>query len=68
VTPGTVLTSKTVLESEREQVTALFAGRKGLVERLADRDPEDARKLLDPACAARRRSLRMSFCEYDSKF
>ncbi|HEX6440472.1 MAG TPA: adenylate/guanylate cyclase domain-containing protein [Candidatus Binatia bacterium] len=43
-----ILTSKDVLEGERKQVTVLFADMKGSMELLADRDPEDARKLLDP--------------------
>ena len=43
-----ILTSKSVLEGERKQVTVLFADMKGSMELLADRDPEDARKLLDP--------------------
>ena len=43
-----ILTSKTSLEGERKQVTVLFADLKGSMELLADRDPEDARKLLDP--------------------
>ncbi len=42
-----VLTSKSALEGERKQVTVLFADLKGSMELLADRDPEDARKLLD---------------------
>src|SRR5262249_42986729 len=33
---------------ERKQVTVLFADLKGSMELLADRDPEEARKLLDP--------------------
>jgi len=36
------------LEGERKQVTVLFADLKGSMELLADRDPEDARKILDP--------------------
>ena len=36
------------LEGERKQVTVLFADLKGSLDLLADRDPEDARKLLDP--------------------
>jgi len=36
------------MEGERKQVTVLFADLKGSMELLADRDPEDARKLLDP--------------------
>jgi class 3 adenylate cyclase/tetratricopeptide (TPR) repeat protein len=43
-----ILTSKSALEGERKQVTILFADLKGSMELLADRDPEDARKLLDP--------------------
>jgi class 3 adenylate cyclase len=43
-----ILTSKSALEGERKQVTVLFADMKGSMERLADRDPEEARKLLDP--------------------
>src|SRR5215472_6602197 len=43
-----ILTSRTVLEGERKQVTVLFADIKGSMELLADRDPEDAQKLLDP--------------------
>jgi class 3 adenylate cyclase len=43
-----ILTSKTALEGERKHVTVLFADLKGSMELLADRDPEDARKLLDP--------------------
>ncbi len=35
-------------EGERKQVTVLFADLKGSLELLADRDPEDARRLLDP--------------------
>ena len=44
---GRILTSKSVLEGERKQVTVLFADLKGSMELLADRDPEEARKLLD---------------------
>jgi len=51
-TPGhlaeKILTSKTALEGVRKQVTVLFADLKGSMELLADRDPEDARQLLDP--------------------
>ena len=43
-----ILTSKVALEGERKQVTVLFADLKGSMELLADRDPEEARKLLDP--------------------
>jgi class 3 adenylate cyclase/tetratricopeptide (TPR) repeat protein len=43
-----ILTSKAALEGERKQVTVLFADLKGSMELLADRDPEEAGKLLDP--------------------
>jgi class 3 adenylate cyclase/tetratricopeptide (TPR) repeat protein len=43
-----ILTSKAALEGERKQVTVLFADLTGSMELLADRDPEEARKLLDP--------------------
>jgi predicted ATPase/class 3 adenylate cyclase len=42
-----ILTSKSALEGERKQVTVLFADMKGSMELLADRDPEEARRLLD---------------------
>jgi class 3 adenylate cyclase/tetratricopeptide (TPR) repeat protein len=43
-----ILTSKSALEGERKQVTVLFADLKGSMEMFADRDPEEARKILDP--------------------
>ncbi len=43
-----ILSSKAALEGERKQVTVLFADLKGSMELLADRDPEEARKILDP--------------------
>jgi class 3 adenylate cyclase/tetratricopeptide (TPR) repeat protein len=43
-----VLTSREALEGERKRVTVLFADLKGSMELLADRDPEEARQLLDP--------------------
>jgi class 3 adenylate cyclase/tetratricopeptide (TPR) repeat protein len=43
-----ILSSRHALEGERKQVTVLFADLKGSMELLADRDPEEARKLLDP--------------------
>jgi class 3 adenylate cyclase len=43
-----ILNSKTALEGERKQVTVLFADLKSSMELLADRDPEEARRLLDP--------------------
>jgi class 3 adenylate cyclase len=42
-----ILTSKSAVEGERKQVTVLFADMKGSMELLADRDPEEARKILD---------------------
>jgi class 3 adenylate cyclase len=42
-----ILTSRAALEGERKQVTVLFADLKGSMELLADRDPEDARHILD---------------------
>src|SRR5262249_45444701 len=43
-----ILTSRSALEGERKQVTVLFADLKGSMELLSDRDPEDARAILDP--------------------
>ena len=43
-----ILPSRSALEGERKQVTVLFADLKGSMELLADRDPEEARQLLDP--------------------
>src|SRR5881396_2113933 len=43
-----ILTSKSSVEGERKLVTVLFADLKGSMELLADRDPEEARKLVDP--------------------
>src|SRR5574341_416262 len=43
-----ILTTRAALEGERKQVTVLFADLRGSMELLADRDPEEARKLLDP--------------------
>ena len=43
-----IINSKAALEGERKQVTVLFADLKGSMELLADRDPEEARKHLDP--------------------
>src|SRR5262245_48957184 len=43
-----IINSKAALEGERKQVTVLFADLKGSMELLADRDPEDARQILDP--------------------
>src|SRR5215468_11052445 len=46
-----ILTSRSALEGERKQVTVLFADLKGSMELLAERDPEEARQLLDPVLA-----------------
>jgi len=43
-----ILHAKSALEGERKQVTILFADLKGSMELLAERDPEEARQLLDP--------------------
>ena len=43
-----ILTSQTALEGERKQVTVLFADLQGSMQLLAERDPEEARELLDP--------------------
>lgn len=43
-----IFTSKTAREGERKQVTVLFADLKDSMELLADRDPEEARTILDP--------------------
>ncbi len=43
-----ILTMASALEGERKLVTVLFADLKGSTELIADRDPEEARKLLDP--------------------
>src|SRR6266446_5744465 len=43
-----ILTSRRALEGERKQVTVLFADLKGNTELIRDRDPEEARHLLDP--------------------
>ena len=43
-----IRTSRAALEGERKQVTVLFADLKGSMELLVDRDPEEARRVLDP--------------------
>src|SRR4029453_3778003 len=43
-----ILTSRAALEGERKVVTVLFADVRGSMELLTDRDPEEARKVLDP--------------------
>jgi ribosomal protein L40E len=55
-----ILTSKAALEGERKQVTVLFADLKGSMELSADRDPEEARKILDPVPELRRDPTRDS--------
>jgi class 3 adenylate cyclase len=43
-----ILQARLSLEGERKQVTVLFADLKASMELLADRDPEEARQILDP--------------------
>src|SRR5258706_9773510 len=43
-----IRSAQTALEGERKHVTVLFADLKGSMELLAERDPEEARQLLDP--------------------
>jgi class 3 adenylate cyclase/tetratricopeptide (TPR) repeat protein len=43
-----ILGSRTALEGERKLVTVLFADLQSSMELLVDRDPEEARKILDP--------------------
>jgi hypothetical protein len=43
-----IIESREAIEGERKRVTALFADLKGSMELLADRDPEEARLLLEP--------------------
>lgn len=43
-----IIRSRAAIEGERKRVTVVFADLKGSMELLADRDPEEARKLLDP--------------------
>ena len=43
-----ILTARSDLEGERKQVTVLFADLKGSLELIADRDPEEARQILNP--------------------
>jgi class 3 adenylate cyclase/tetratricopeptide (TPR) repeat protein len=47
-----ILASRAALEGERKQVTVLFADIKGSTELIEGLDPEEARKLLDPALQA----------------
>jgi class 3 adenylate cyclase/tetratricopeptide (TPR) repeat protein len=43
-----ILTSRSTLQGERKQVTVLFGDLKGSMELIADRDPEEAGRLLHP--------------------
>jgi len=43
-----IISSKAALEGERKYVTVLFADMKGSMELLADRDPEEAKNIIDP--------------------
>ncbi len=43
-----IISYKSALEGERKQVTVLFADLRGSMELLSERDPEEARTLLDP--------------------
>ena len=47
-----ILASRSTLEGERKQITVLFADLKGSTDLIAGLDPEEARKLLDPALHA----------------
>ena len=47
-----ILRSRGALEGERKQVTVLFADIKGSMELIHGGDPEEARRILDPAIAA----------------
>ena len=47
-----ILVTKAVLEGERKQVSVLFADLKASMELLAERDPEEARALIDPVLQA----------------
>jgi hypothetical protein len=52
-----ILMSRSALAGERKQVTVLFADLKGSMELLADRDPEEARQLLNPVLERMRITL-----------
>jgi class 3 adenylate cyclase len=43
-----ILTSRAALVGERKHVTVMFADIRGSMELIADKDPEEARKVLDP--------------------
>jgi hypothetical protein len=63
-----ILTSKAALEGERKQVTVLFADLKGSMELLADRDPEEARKILDPVLERMMEAVHRSACSSAGSF
>ena len=44
-----IINSRSAVEGERKLVTVLFADLKGSMELVADRDPEEAQRFLDPA-------------------
>jgi len=46
-----IRTSRAALEGERKQVTVLLADMKGSTELIVDRDPEEARRILEPVLA-----------------
>ncbi|HKA63101.1 MAG TPA: AAA family ATPase [Methylomirabilota bacterium] len=46
-----IAAQRAAVEGERKQVTVLYADVKGSLELLAHRDPEDARRMLDPVLA-----------------
>lgn len=46
--PEKIIGSRLAQEGERKQISVLFADIKGSMELLAGRDPEEARKILDP--------------------
>jgi len=60
-----IINSKAAIEGERKQVTVLFADLKGSMELLADRDPEAARKILDPVLERPRRLTILAVPRHD---
>ena len=46
--PERIVSSRAALEGERKRVRVLLTERKGSMERLVDRDPEEARRIRDP--------------------
>src|SRR6266704_2196882 len=56
-----ILTSRSAMVGERKQVTVLFADLKGSMELLADRDPEEARRLLGAAVAHEDHAVRACY-------